>query len=230
MGNPANTAGVPDGPAVDERRPIATDALRVLAEHRRHRAIVRCLRTEDSLARGALARHVVARCRDCPVGEVTDADRRRVTADLHHDHLPRLTSVGLIERGGDGVTLAVDPDRVTALECVDADEASAEAWEAVAVLLADDRRELVVSMLETVAKPVSLADLAVGLASREYRRQSAPAEAVDAARRSLHHVHLPLLDEVGVVAYDARRKRVTLERLPTPYVATRRSLVGVPTP
>jgi len=77
-------------------------------------------------------------------------------------------------------------------------------------LLANSRRRYVLSTLAGTGMPVTVDDLALGLAAWE--SGTSPAE-VDEARRnrlaaSLHHVHLPKLSEAGLVAYDPVGKRV----------------------
>ncbi|NHN59331.1 MULTISPECIES: hypothetical protein [Halorussus] len=69
--------------------------------------------------------------------------------------------------------------------------------------LADDRRRAALRYL--VARdgdgPVDVGELAEAVAGEDD---------VDDARRSLHHAHLPQLDEAGIAVYDAREGRVRL--------------------
>ncbi|WP_435347330.1 DUF7344 domain-containing protein [Haloarchaeobius sp. HRN-SO-5] len=74
-------------------------------------------------------------------------------------------------------------------------------------VLANERRRVVLEVLVDWRTPMKLEDLATEVASRE--RQSGT---VDDVKISLHHAHLPLLDDVGAVEYDRDRNRVTSSR------------------
>ena len=69
--------------------------------------------------------------------------------------------------------------------------------------LADDRRRRVLRYLleRDGADAVGLGELAEAVADEDD---------VDDAHRSLHHAHLPRLDEAGIVDYDAHEERVRL--------------------
>ncbi|WP_256392108.1 DUF7344 domain-containing protein [Natronoarchaeum rubrum] len=56
-----------------------------------------------------LATLVAARCRDEPVAEIEDGERDAVLVELHHNHVPRLRSAGLV---------AYDPGASGAVELV----------------------------------------------------------------------------------------------------------------
>ncbi|MFB6184706.1 MAG: hypothetical protein ABEI96_09150 [Haloarculaceae archaeon] len=72
-------------------------------------------------------------------------------------------------------------------------------------LLASDRRRVALDALATLTPPVDLTDLATTVA----RQESGP---VDPRRVeiTLHHQHLPLLADLGVVAYDPDARRVVV--------------------
>ncbi|WP_262177241.1 DUF7344 domain-containing protein [Haloarcula laminariae] len=81
-------------------------------------------------------------------------------------------------------------------------------------LLADGQRRLVIESLDTATGGVdtTLEDIAVHL-EREAERTGDESVGCPAALRCrLHHVHLPMLDDLGLLAYDAATKRVSPER------------------
>lgn len=72
--------------------------------------------------------------------------------------------------------------------------------------LADERRRVVLDSLFESGTPVDVGRLARRVAARERRGgegdRGPPADAVHRVRVSLHHVHLPKLDDAGLVEYD----------------------------
>lgn len=90
-------------------------------------------------------------------------------------------------------------------------------------LLADDQRRFVIESLAAGgAVETTLGELAA-----ELDRVAQRALGVDAAERRnlhcrLHHVHLPMLDDAGVLQYDPRTKRVLLGGQGTPVPAESR--------
>lgn len=76
---------------------------------------------------------------------------------------------------------------------------------------ASPRRRNVLAVLHRATPPFSLDELVFDVAALEGATVSGPLS--DAERRSLkislHHNHLPKLDEAGVVDYDAREHVVT---------------------
>lgn len=64
-------------------------------------------------------------------------------------------------------------------------------------VLADFRRRHVLDVLEDADEPCGLDGLATAIEAREVRTADA-----DDVRITLHHVHLPMLDDAGLVEYD----------------------------
>lgn len=73
-------------------------------------------------------------------------------------------------------------------------------------LLADERRRLILTILHERGRPMDLDDLAAALATAE---QEAAARRI---RITLHHKQLPMMAELGVLAYDTESGRVQLSR------------------
>lgn len=70
----------------------------------------------------------------------------------------------------------------------------------VYALLAHERRRLVLRLLDDVSTPIATTELAELIV--ECEREDPTAEARRVVAVSLHHAHLPRLDDAGVVAYD----------------------------
>ncbi|MGQ4557177.1 DUF7344 domain-containing protein [Halobellus sp. GM3] len=70
-------------------------------------------------------------------------------------------------------------------------------------LLASDRRRLAIEILTERIAPVDLDALAAAISAREERD-----EAVDRVAISLHHAHLPKMDDAGVLDYNAESHRI----------------------
>jgi hypothetical protein len=71
-------------------------------------------------------------------------------------------------------------------------------------LLSNGRRRAVLAVLSDRSTPVELADLAAAVADRETDAEAADEALVDRVKVSLHHVHLPRMDSLGVVEYEPR--------------------------
>lgn len=69
-------------------------------------------------------------------------------------------------------------------------------------LLASGRRRTALSVLAHRTTPVALEELAVAVASREADVDATDPDAVARVRVSLHHNHLPRMDDLDVVDYD----------------------------
>ncbi|MFC7138298.1 hypothetical protein ACFQMA_00425 [Halosimplex aquaticum] len=87
--------------------------------------------------------------------------------------------------------------------------------DAICELLADDRRRFAVSALAEREPPVALVDLARDVAARKAETdvRDVPADRVEEVAASLHHHHLPKLDDYGGIAYDAETKAVDVAEI-----------------
>ena len=72
-------------------------------------------------------------------------------------------------------------------------------------VLADERRRALVDVLRDRTEPLSVADLAAAVRPRSDGGLPTDDEHF---RITLHHTHLPLLDDVGIVDYDVEAKMV----------------------
>ena len=75
-------------------------------------------------------------------------------------------------------------------------------------LLAVERRRTALDALVDADEPMDLHDLAVTVAARETGVADVDDETVQRVALSLHHAHLPKMEELGVVGYDAGSTRI----------------------
>jgi predicted transcriptional regulator len=71
-------------------------------------------------------------------------------------------------------------------------------------ILADERRRILVTILEEQTDPVESVALARLVAAREadVSTEAVPADVVDDVLLTLHHVHLPKMDRAGLLAFE----------------------------
>ena len=69
-------------------------------------------------------------------------------------------------------------------------------------LLTSERRRLTLDILEGTGTAVDLEELGRGIVAREDGIDAVDEEAVLRVAIALHHVHLPLIAEMGVLEYD----------------------------
>lgn len=147
--------------------------------------------------------------------DATEMDPRALRTDLEHRCLPKLVAAGWIERRPAGYVVAdplpLEPDR---LSLPDLRDPAHPSWDAAAVLLARPRRQDVLSVVADRSDRLTVSELAATLRDRE--RSSTTDERDPTLRTRLHHVDLPVLDDVGLVEYDPDERTVApAPRLPT---------------
>ena len=86
---------------------------------------------------------------------------------------------------------------------------SADGRDRISRALGDERRRLVLEVLDTAGTPVALCDLARLVARREADRGGGRVDdRVDADHVARYHKHVPKLDDVGLVDWDRDRDLV----------------------
>ncbi|WIV66522.1 DUF7344 domain-containing protein [Natrialbaceae archaeon AArc-T1-2] len=75
-------------------------------------------------------------------------------------------------------------------------------------LLVSKRRRLTIDVLGGNTSSVALDELAAGIVAREEGIDAANEDAVERVAIDLHHVHLPKMDELGLLEYDPDSCRV----------------------
>ncbi|WP_255171331.1 DUF7344 domain-containing protein [Natrononativus amylolyticus] len=83
-------------------------------------------------------------------------------------------------------------------------------------LLASERRRLTLDILDGNAAPIELTELATQIVAREDGSVPVTEDAVNRMAVSLHHIHLPLMAEMGVLDYEPHEHliRYNLETSP----------------
>lgn len=81
-------------------------------------------------------------------------------------------------------------------------------------LLAARQRRTVLELLADRATPVDLEDLASSVADREAVGETSSPSDTRQVMTSLHHAHLPMLDDAGVLDYDPEENRVEAWQFP----------------
>lgn len=75
-------------------------------------------------------------------------------------------------------------------------------------LLASERRRSILDALEGRSVSIELDDLAAELAARDEHLDPTDPEGVRRLKAELHHVHLPMLSDSGVLDYDSVSRRI----------------------
>ena len=75
-------------------------------------------------------------------------------------------------------------------------------------LLAAERRRLVLTVLSNCTTPVELEALALRLTRQEADIEASDAVDVERVMHSLHHKHLPMMDDLDVLSYDNETSQV----------------------
>lgn len=70
--------------------------------------------------------------------------------------------------------------------------------------IANERRRITLSVLADASTPIDARTVARRVATRE-ETEDVTTDRIEAVHVSLHHVHLPALADVDLVAYDAER-------------------------
>ncbi|RKD97091.1 DUF7344 domain-containing protein [Halopiger aswanensis] len=191
------------------------DCFRSLADATR-RALLRLVyeQSPDGIAKDDLIRELAAVTADKSVDDVTDAEYQRAAVACQHTHLPMLLEAGLLaeaENTDTDDTLIVTTDHWAfdepALENVITGRLDAPAAELDTLFeaVADSRRRLVLSVLAGNARAESDAmdreTLARAVAAREADTDAddVSQDRVATVYSSLVHVHLPLLEDAGLV-------------------------------
>lgn len=176
-------------------------------------------RRPDSMTRRDLASQFARE--ENSLADDPDQEVRQASADLHHDHLPKLEAAGLIDRDVDRGTVAItdhlafrDPGIVDAIG--NEWEGDPESLDALFGALADGRRRTILDVLSHQFQPIHTETLAreVGADERDVAEHEVPATDVEAILVSLRHVHLPTLADAGLIEYDPDDRTVSYEGHP----------------
>lgn len=187
--------------------------LQAFADERRRE----CLRILEHRASAvdieSVALLLVATEQDKSVLAVTDAELEEVRADLEHVQLAVLEAAGLVswDTVSESVVLTDHPaladSKMTSIIETDASD-----WDDILSSLADRRRRILLSVLYRTGGPMGRTELATEVAKRVHDDETT--SPVQTTLQQIHHVHLPKLDEAGLVTYDVDEMVVTYEGHP----------------
>lgn len=76
-------------------------------------------------------------------------------------------------------------------------------------LLSSKRRRTVIDILEEQTAELHLADLVSAVVKQEDELDAEDSETIMHVKVTLHHTHLPKMDELGVLTYDSNSKLIT---------------------
>lgn len=191
-------------PANGMRRASRNPVFAAIKERRRRRVLAILLDRESPVAEEDLAIHLAAAEQGQPLVDAVAEDVQSLRIDLAHVQLPALDDAGLVERDEADATVTTtnhpafqDPMFASVVET------EANGWDDVLASLASERRQIALSELEDRDVPMARADLACEIAACETDEGADPdSETVADLLASLHHVHLPKLDDAGLVEYD----------------------------
>jgi len=174
----------------------------------RRRTILDLLRQRDQVAVDNLAVTLVAAEENRSTQEVTADELSETRLALEHIHLPRLADANLVQWTDDTVAAtqhpALEDQKIEAILAVDAPD-----WDDVLDCLADRRRRIVLATLASEERMEHI-ELATEV-TRRLQSDHDEETTVEPVLQSLHHHHLPMLDDAGLVTYDIDRRQVTYE-------------------
>ena len=145
--------------------------------------------------------------------EVTDEERERVITTLHHVHLPKLKRGGLVEQDDQGVISVVDsaiPENGSIAKALQFPGKVSDTKEQIFACLANERRQIIVSVLRESHQSLSLEQLGKAAVAREQDENIVEIsdEIVEKTLISLHHTHLPKLADAGLLEYDPEERSI----------------------
>lgn len=177
----------------------------------------RTLRILDDIAgpfsEEELATRIVAEEQETPLEDVTVQAVRSTQVSLRHVHLPTLERVGVVHWDREAATVEradlpvfQNPQFQTIVQT------QTDGWSSVIDAIAVRRRRVVLSVLRERGGAMSLDQLAQAVYEQELDAGVTPEPAdSDTVCHSLFHVHLPKLDDTGLVDYDADALQVAFE-------------------
>lgn len=208
----------------DQEEGTVHPTLSALANERRRLLLVALERNRTPVSVRDLATRVVASQKDKELAAVATEAVEGMRLSLRHADLPRLARADLVEwdREAGTVAPAGHPalrtplfDRLVAVEADD--------WDAVLASLAAQRRRAVLTVLGGRSDPMDETELARWVLARERQAGLSESRSVDDVLATLHHNHLPQLDDAGLVDHDQEDGAVAYEghsELPTEWVET----------
>lgn len=189
------------------------DTSAVLGDLRQRRVLSILLEGSVPMPLRELGVRLAAREAEIAPVDVSETDYQSIRTGLHHRCLPKLEAVGWIERYPEGIVvnepLTVETE---SLSLPDLRKPEDPLWDAVSVLLAQPRRQAVVSILADYRSPVSVDELATELIDHGHAREKGYAREEQRLLTALYHADLPKLADVELIEYDAEERTVARTR------------------
>jgi DNA-binding transcriptional ArsR family regulator len=190
--------------ATGMRQAYRNPVFAAITERRRRRILDILLDRTSPVAEEDLAIHLAAAEQGKPLLDIVAEDVQSLEIDLAHVQLPALERAGLVVWDEEEATVTTtdhpafqDPKFVCIVET------EADGWDDVLASLTSKRRRITLSVLKGWDVPMVNADLAREIATCETDGEGDPdSETVADLHASLHQVHLPKLDDAGLVEYD----------------------------
>lgn len=174
------------------------------------REILRLLLARDEpVTEHDLVSHLVAIERGVAPTE-SIAGRHTIHVDLVHAELPALVDAGLIVRDRDNATVdttthpAFDDSRFQLLL-----EAELKGLDAALRTVANERRRVILTVLRDASTSLTRRELASRLLRSAETDLEPDTNAVEDVTTALYHVHLPVIDDAGLIEYDPETGRTT---------------------
>lgn len=178
--------------------------IETIADRTRRETLRALLSWPTGITTEDLATLVTAAVADVELVEVTRETRRPIHVELVHKHIPKLADAGLVERDTEAGTVdttdhpALQDGWFRDLLAVEPDD-----WDHVLTALKSPERRLILAILEE-ADALDREELARRVAARETNSAPAdvPEDAIEETVLALYHVHIPALQQAGMVVYD----------------------------
>lgn len=192
---------------------MTTQVSRVLADERR-RQILEFLRQEEQpVSVGRIAQRISS-IRSGGSGRSAPADgTEQLEIRLHHVHIPKLVESGLITYNERARTVTTTDHPLYAGRWGENHLSAHEAETPSVATIEHPLRREALRITNSERGPISLDELATTITSREGDDDSVEARIPELTAK-LHHVHLPKLEEFGLLTYDHEEGTVSAQRSP----------------
>jgi hypothetical protein len=196
----------------DTQTPRRNPALSVLSRRRRRTILGLLADRPDPIPQTGLSVQIAVRESDQSVETITSEETEHIERELYHRDLPALESVALVEwdRRVETVRRTDHPlYRDPQFGSLVGDDA--EFWDDLLPHIADTRRQRLLGILSNANERVPVDTVATKLLVREVTAADdkvVSSDGFDALRSELYHVHLPKLDDCGLIEWNRGNETV----------------------
>jgi hypothetical protein len=196
--------------------PQSLDRIYDLLKNERRRVVLDYLRDHETPASlGSVTDYVASVQNGVDVDEVSTQERKRVYVSLFQTHLPKMADQAALRFDNDEGTVACAERTELFIQYLDLyQESNVDISPGTLFNTLKRRRcRLVIQYLSDDGGPVGLTDLSVFVAARKF--DVAESDVTDQQKKrvyiSLYQTHLPKLDDVGLVNFNATADRMIVE-------------------